>query len=397
MREAVLFDVSAADGDDDITLAGKRVAQFTYGPWAMGATHLVIGVAILLHCAFTGAATGAILASLLPLALALLLDAAAAAMLIYRRKLSLSPHFVGQLTVGYVLASGALWMLFAVASKSVGAPGSASVLALALGAGVAMKGMMSIGSPPVAIANSLIAAIGATLFTHGGIVPGVVTALGLVTIVYSIAVTRMMIAIARRRLQLDWSAQKSLNFVAEFEASGRGWFWETNAAGTLSYVSQQLADDFKTDPAAMLGLQFTDLMSVDSAPGEEFRDERTLGFHLSARFPFSDVVVRPASDADVHWSLSGNPVFDDHGRYLGFRGIGTDLTEQRRSEQEISRLARFDSLTGLPNRAMMRQTLDEALRNAARRQRGCSLFLIDLDRFKNVNDTLGHPIGDLLL
>ena len=112
--------------------------------------------------------------------------------------------------------------------------------------------------------------------------------------------------------------------------------------GTLSYVSRQLADDFQCEPEELLGRQFTDLLSVDQKLRLPGRERKTLGFHLSARFPFSDVVVRPASEQDVHWSLSGNPIFDERGRFLGFRGIGTDLTEQRKSEHEISRLARFE-------------------------------------------------------
>jgi PAS domain S-box-containing protein len=173
------------------------------------------------------------------------------------------------------------------------------------------------------------------------------------------------------------------------------WYWEQDAELRFTYVSPGFPGRSRGEADAILGKRRWEFENVVPASGT-WEDHRRV---LEAREPFRDFeqITARADGTRLFISSSGHPVFDDAGNFKGYRGVGTNITVRKNAEQKLAQLARYDAVTGLANRNLLQERLEHAIAQARRRSRGAGVLFVDLDRFKLVNDTHGHEVGDELL
>ena len=194
--------------------------------------------------------------------------------------------------------------------------------------------------------------------------------------------------------------RRKAEMLDSYETAGLGWFWSTDASGRLTYLSRNALEQLGRSRADVIGQELEYICEPDELTDEDdgASKPRPLAFLLRSRNSITKLSVRMLDTPDpIWWQIAGKPQFDSRGRFVGYRGSAKDHTEAREREIVAARLSQFDPVTGLSNRARIKNRLTAKLNSFRNTKRSCSVITMTLDRFKHINDTLGHAAGDELL
>lgn len=214
--------------------------------------------------------------------------------------------------------------------------------------------------------------------------------------VASAAIIVLMAEVLRRRTIEEKMLRENEQRYRDLAKAGADIFWELDSDLCFSHLSGDTPFFSELGPQQLLGKRLQDVLK--DMPDLDFDLDRFTDL-VMARQPIDNFIFRVhETDRAIRiFKINGRPIFDKTDRFLGYRGIQREITEEYNLTQTIAYQATYDSLTGLINRNEFDMRLQEAVNRARNYQTEAILCYLDLDQFKIVNDTAGHLVGDQLL
>lgn len=174
------------------------------------------------------------------------------------------------------------------------------------------------------------------------------------------------------------------------------WYWEQDAQFRfIRFEGCGVTHSGAEMAPAMVGRCNWEVVGL--VPGSSDWDEHRATLERREPFRGFESVYRDSKGVMVHISTNGDPNHDANGQFTGYRGTARDITVHKQAAQRFQYLSTHDELTGLPNRAALRQLVIQATELAKRYERRFAVLLLNVDRFRRMNDSLGRDAGDALL
>lgn len=297
------------------------------------------------------------------------------------------------LMIGDVALRAGLWLSLPLYLFPSLPPGSQVICAsLMAGLGIGALGLVVVPPCVTAWMSAFTAGVSYALIIGRDTVPfqhilSIIFTLG-VAIFGVLTVARWALHQLKTNADFGSQSESASLLLQEYEQRGVGWLWQVDGDNRVTYISSRMSALLGRPAGALIGHSLPSLLGGNAE----------LGRLLLERQPFNALEMELKTARGQRWiSIAGDPIVDTAGRFEGFRGVGSDITEIRHTQERLTHLANVDVLSGLPNRGRVRQLLGEALRSATAGNVPCAILFLDLDGFKPVNDTFGHPKGDAVL